>query len=64
MISRERGSILDLYYTQFDDVAEKAIAQFPREYQAVNGDGVQLADNDPRWKNLKMHVNVLEIIYK
>jgi hypothetical protein len=44
--------------------SEKAIAQFPQEYQAVNGDGVQLADNDPRWKNLKMHVNVLEIIYK
>jgi hypothetical protein len=43
---------------------EKAIEQFPKEYQAVSGDGLQLADNDPRWKNLKMHVSVLEIVYQ
>ena len=46
------------------DADEKAIEQFPKEYQAVSGDGLQLADNDPRWKNLKMRVSVLEIIYK
>jgi hypothetical protein len=46
------------------DADEKAIEQFPKEYQAVSGDGLQLADNDPRWKNLKMHVTVLEIVYK
>jgi hypothetical protein len=43
---------------------EKAIEQFPKEYQAVSGEGLQLADDDPRWKNLKMRVSVLEIIYQ
>jgi hypothetical protein len=43
---------------------EKAIEQFPKEYQAVSGEGLQLADNDPRWKNLKMRVSVLEIVYQ
>ncbi len=43
---------------------EKAIAQFPKEYQAVSGDSLQLADDDPRWKHLNMRVSVLEIIYK
>lgn len=46
------------------DAEQQAIAQFPKEYQAVSGDGLQLADNDPRWKHLKMHVSVLEVIYK
>jgi hypothetical protein len=46
------------------DADEKAISQFPKEYQAVSGDGLQLADNDPRWKNLKMRVSMLEIVYQ
>jgi hypothetical protein len=46
------------------DADAKAIAQFPQEYRAVSGDGLQLADNDPLWKHLNMHVTVLEIVYK
>jgi hypothetical protein len=46
------------------DADEKAIEQFPKEYQAVSGDGLQLADNDPRWEKLNMRVSVLEISYQ
>ncbi len=46
------------------DADAKAIAKFPKDYNAVGGDGIQLADDDPRWKNLNMHVTVLEIFYK
>ncbi|WP_310488621.1 hypothetical protein [Chamaesiphon sp. VAR_69_metabat_338] len=46
------------------DANEKAIEQFPKEYRVVSGDGLQLADDDPRWKNLKMRVSVLEVVYQ
>jgi hypothetical protein len=46
------------------DADDKASEQFPQEYNAVSGDGLQLADNDPRWKKLNMRVSVLEIVYQ
>ncbi len=45
------------------DADDKANEQFFKEYQAVSGDR-QLADNDPRWKKLNMHVSALEIVYQ
>jgi hypothetical protein len=46
------------------DADEKAIAQFTKEYHAVCGEGIHLADNDPRWKHLNMRVSELEIVFK
>jgi hypothetical protein len=46
------------------DADEKAMAKFPNDYQAVSGDGLDLADDDSRWKNLNMRVTYLEIFYQ
>ena len=46
------------------DADEKAMVQFPKDYQAVSGDRSPLADDDARWQRLNMRVTVLEVSYQ
>lgn len=43
------------------DADKRAIAQFPKDYQAVKGDA-PIDDKDLRWKNLKMHISQIDVI--
>jgi hypothetical protein len=45
------------------DADRYAAGQFPKDLQAVTGDGVTPAANDPHWKSLKMHVSALSVYF-
>lgn len=45
------------------DADRYAARQFPKDLQAVTGDGVTPAANDPHWKSLKMHVSALSVYF-